>query len=183
MNGRLLKSGLAAIALAALAGSLMAHDDDNDRDHGPRQGREIRGARESRRLSGSAGDIDGGVGRFRAIVDTKANTITWKLTYEGLEGAVSAVTRAFRPAEREWRCQFLPVFQPGERPRGHATLPLKDRRNSRGVITPDLVIGPSGTGIEAGAMAEIVAAIRNGTAYANVHSAKWPGGEIRGQLH
>ena len=32
-------------------------------------------------------------------------------------------------------------------------------------------------------MAEIVAAIRNGTAYANVHSSKWPGGEIRGQLH
>jgi len=52
-----------------------------------------------------------------------------------------------------------------------------------GVITPDLVIGPTATGIEPGAMAEIVAAIRNGTAYANVHSAKWPGGEIRGQLH
>ena len=30
---------------------------------------------------------------------------------------------------------------------------------------------------------EIVAAIRNGTAYANVHSSKWPTGEIRGQLH
>jgi hypothetical protein len=27
-----------------------------------------------------------------------------------------------------------------------------------------------------------VAAIRNGTAYANVHSSKWPTGEIRGQL-
>jgi hypothetical protein len=51
-----------------------------------------------------------------------------------------------------------------------------------GVITPDLVIGPAGTGIEPGAMAEIIAAIKNGTAYANVHSAKWPGGEIRGQL-
>ncbi len=52
-----------------------------------------------------------------------------------------------------------------------------------GVITAEQVIGPAVTGIEAGAMAEIVAAIRNGTAYANVHSSKWPAGEIRGQLH
>ena len=52
-----------------------------------------------------------------------------------------------------------------------------------GVITPDLVIGPAGQGIEAAAFAEIVAAMRDGTAYANVHSTKWPGGEIRGQLH
>jgi hypothetical protein len=52
-----------------------------------------------------------------------------------------------------------------------------------GVITPDLVIGPAGQGIEAAAFAEIAAAMRNGTAYANVHSSKWPGGEIRGQLH
>ena len=30
--------------------------------------------------------------------------------------------------------------------------------------------------------AEVVAAIRNGVAYANVHSGKFAGGEIRGQL-
>jgi len=59
-----------------------------------------------------------------------------------------------------------------------------------GVITAEQVVGPGaappappGQGIEPGALAEIVAAIRNGTAYANVHSSKWPGGEIRGQLH
>jgi hypothetical protein len=61
-----------------------------------------------------------------------------------------------------------------------------------GVITADQVIGPGpvvgpppapGQGIEPGAFAEIAAAIREGVAYANVHSSKWPGGEIRGQLH
>ncbi len=30
---------------------------------------------------------------------------------------------------------------------------------------------------------EALAAIRAGKAYANVHSTKWPGGEIRGQLN
>jgi hypothetical protein len=47
-------------------------------------------------------------------------------------------------------------------------------------------VGPPaapGQGIEPGAFAEIAAAIREGVAYANVHSSKWPGGEIRGQLH
>jgi len=52
-----------------------------------------------------------------------------------------------------------------------------------GVITADHIIGPTGQGIEAAAFPEIVAAMRDGTAYANVHSSKWPGGEIRGQLH
>ena len=49
-------------------------------------------------------------------------------------------------------------------------------------ITAASVIGPDGQGIEPGAFAEAVAAIRNGVAYANVHTTKWPGGEIRGQL-
>ncbi len=45
------------------------------------------------------------------------------------------------------------------------------------------MIGPAGQGIEVGNLAEIVAAMRAGHAYANVHSTKWPGGEIRAQLN
>jgi hypothetical protein len=44
------------------------------------------------------------------------------------------------------------------------------------------VIGPVGQGIEAGAFGELVQAMRAGVTYANVHSSKWPGGEIRAQL-
>jgi len=44
------------------------------------------------------------------------------------------------------------------------------------------VIGPAGQGIAAGEFAELLAAIRAGKTYANVHSAKFPGGEIRAQL-
>ena len=40
----------------------------------------------------------------------------------------------------------------------------------------------AGQGIEAGAFGELVDAIKAGATYANVHSAKWPGGEIRAQL-
>ena len=44
------------------------------------------------------------------------------------------------------------------------------------------VIGPEAQGIEPGAFAELIAAMRAGHTYANVHSSKWPTGEIRTQI-
>jgi hypothetical protein len=44
------------------------------------------------------------------------------------------------------------------------------------------VVGPSGQGIEPGEFDELVAAVRAGRTYANVHSTKYPAGEIRAQL-
>jgi hypothetical protein len=52
-----------------------------------------------------------------------------------------------------------------------------------GTITPADVIGPTGQGIAPGEWDELVAAIRAGVAYANVHSSTWTGGEIRGQIN
>jgi hypothetical protein len=55
-----------------------------------------------------------------------------------------------------------------------------------GVITAADIVGPAAQGINQGeptAFEELVAAIRAGFAYANVHTTRWSGGEIRGQLH
>jgi hypothetical protein len=52
-----------------------------------------------------------------------------------------------------------------------------------GTIVPTDVIGPVGQGIAAGEFDELVAAMRAGRAYANVHSTKFPGGEVRGQIN
>jgi hypothetical protein len=51
-----------------------------------------------------------------------------------------------------------------------------------GVITAENVIGPTGQGIEPGSFQELVAAIRGDRAYVNVHTTRFPGGEIRGHL-
>ena len=52
-----------------------------------------------------------------------------------------------------------------------------------GDITPADVIGPNGQGIEPGSFSEILRAMRAGQAYANIHTTRWPGGEIRGQIN
>jgi hypothetical protein len=188
MNGRLVKSGLAALAFAVLGGSLMAHDDD-DRDRGrDRDGRfvvraDLIGYQEVPALSTVAH------GRFWALIDTKANTITWKLTYDALEGTVAQSHVHFGQSGVNGGISFFLCSNLGNGPAGTLACPAGPAELT-GIITPDLVIGPGaappaapGQGIEPGAFAEIAAAIRNGTAYANVHSSKWPGGEIRGQLH
>jgi hypothetical protein len=179
MKGRLTKSGLAALALATLAGSLMAHDDEDrgrDRDARFVVRADLEGFQEVPAISTVAR------GRFRAFVDARANTITWKLNYDGLEGAVQQSHVHFGQLSVNGGISFFLCSNLGNGPAGTQACP-EGPAELTGVITPELVVGPTGTGIEAGAMAEIIAAIRNGTAYANVHSAKWPGGEIRGQLH
>jgi CHRD domain len=51
-----------------------------------------------------------------------------------------------------------------------------------GTITAGDIIGPAGQGIAAGELSELIAAIKAGAAYANLHTVAFPGGEIRGQL-
>jgi CHRD domain-containing protein len=51
-----------------------------------------------------------------------------------------------------------------------------------GTITPTDVIGPTGQGIAPGEWGELVAAIRAGVAYGNIHTPINPGGEVRGQF-
>ena len=51
-----------------------------------------------------------------------------------------------------------------------------------GTITAANVVGPLGQGVAAGDFAKFVRAIRSGVAYVNAHNARFPGGEMRGQL-
>jgi len=51
-----------------------------------------------------------------------------------------------------------------------------------GTITEANVTGPAGQGINPGDLTSALEAVRDGNAYANMHTMKFPAGEIRGQV-
>jgi hypothetical protein len=182
---RRLKSALAAAVATLCTGSLLAGDRDDDRGRDKARfavRADLVGFQEVPAISTVAR------GRFRAWVDTVANTIHWKLSYDALEGEVSQAHVHFGQMSVNGGISFFLCTNSGNGPMGTQTCPAGPAE-LEGIITPDLVIGPAATatgpgqGIEPGAFDEIAKAIRAGVAYANVHSSKWPAGEIRGQLH
>lgn len=123
-------------------------------------------------------------GNFRAFIDDKAGTITYALRYSGLRGAVAQAhihvgQRSVNGAISVFLCQT----EASPDPTGLA--PRCPRSGTvRGVIqSGNMIDGTVPQGIAPGEFRRLVQAIRAGVAYVNVHSAKFPGGEIRGQLH
>jgi hypothetical protein len=64
---------------------------------------------------------------------------------------------------------------------GKPACPAREGR-VEGVIAAADVVGPAVQGIAAGELSEVIRALRKGYVYANVHTTKYPGGEIRGQI-
>ena len=126
-------------------------------------------------------------GHFKADVDTVAQTITWELSYDGLEGTVTQSHVHFGQPGVSGGISFFLCSNLGNGPAGTQTCPTGPAELS-GVITPELVVGPGaatppvGKGIEPGAFDVIANAILTGYAYAKVHSRMWPGGYIGGKL-
>jgi hypothetical protein len=115
-------------------------------------------------------------GRFEADVNRGAQRIDYELSYSGLEGGVLfAHIHLGRRATTGGVSAFL--CGGGSKPD-----PCPQSGTVEGTIVPDDVIGPTAQGIEPRAFDELVRAMQVGATYANVHSSKWPGGEIRGQL-
>lgn len=130
-----------------------------------------------------------GRGRLRVRIDDDAETITYRLRYSGLdEVAGQIVTQAHihlgQRATNGGVSVFLCAVAPAGPPAPAATPPTctSPSGDIEGVLTPADVIGPAGQGIAAMEFAELVRAIRAGYAYGNVHTTRFPGGEIRGQI-
>jgi hypothetical protein len=130
----------------------------------------------------------GASGRFKATIDAHASVITWELSYAGLEGSVQQAhihlgQRGVNGGITVFLCSNL-----GNGPVGTQPCPASPATIT-GTITPADVSPPipatlaaRNQGLDTGEFAELLRAIRAGVTYANVHSSKFPGGEIRGQL-
>ena len=123
----------------------------------------------------------GAEGRFRARLSRDGSEIEYELSYDGLEGNV---TQAHLHLGQKGVNGAIVVFlctNLGNGPAGTQTCPPAPATVT-GTITAGDVIAAPAQGIAAGDLDEVVAAIRKGLVYANVHSEPFPGGEIRGQL-
>ena len=123
-------------------------------------------------------------GKFSAELNADGTEIAYLLEYENLEGNVTQSHIHLGQLRSNggisiWLCQTA------TNPSPVATTPFCTEPTSgmvQGTITAADVVGPAGQGIAAGEFAEIVALMLKGATYANVHSSKFPGGEIRGQI-
>jgi len=185
MHKRLLKAGLVGTTALLFAGSSIADGDNGNGEHGKSEfevSARLIGYQEVPALSTIAN------GKFTATINTDAGTITWRLRYDALEGTVTQSHVHFGQMGVNGGISFFLCSNLANPPPNTQACPAPPADIS-GVITAAEVIGPGGVapnpvgqGIEPGAIGEIMAAIRAGIAYANVHRSKWPAGEIRGQL-
>jgi CHRD domain len=129
-----------------------------------------------------------GNGSFKAKIDRNGQQISYRLSYAELEGTVTQAhihigQRAVNGKIAAFLCSNLPSPPPGTPACPAAPGTVEGTIEAADVL--DTTTPPpetAGQGIEAGAFGELVDAIRAGVTYANVHTTKWPGGEIRAQL-
>jgi len=124
-------------------------------------------------------------GEFRGAISRNDDAIDYELSYSGLQGTVTQAhihfgQRSVNGSIVVWLCQTATNPSPVG---GTPFCPVSG--TVAGTITAADVIAASTASqrILAGELAEVIAAIRAGAAYVNVHSTPLTtGGEIRGQI-
>jgi hypothetical protein len=128
-------------------------------------------------------------GRFKAKISDDEQSIEYELSFSGLQGVVAQ--SHIHVAQKDvngvivlWLCQGT-----ARAPASVAALTPECPQEGTvtGTLTAANVVQPATPPpppqqILAGELNEVIAAIRAGKAYANVHTNLSPGGEIRGQL-
>jgi len=179
---RLALAGFLFLATVATVSHLTASD-DRDRDRGNRIRTALDGFNEVPVVSTAA------KGRLRAKIADDDQSIDYELSFSGLQGTIAQAH--IHVAQKDvngvivlWLCQGT-----SRAPASVAALtPECPQEGSvSGTLTAANVVQPATPPpppqqILAGELDEVLAAIRAGKAYANVHTNLSPGGEIRGQL-
>jgi hypothetical protein len=170
--------GVALMAVSAVTA------DDSRSPSGNRAFAELKPTEEVPALSSPAR------GRFRATIDPDNQTISYELSYDGLEAAalqahIHVGQRRVNGGISVFLCGNPPAVPAETVPQPPACPPAP--ATVTGVLTAANIIGPTAQGIEptsgtVNEFDELVALLRKELAYVNVHSARFPGGEIRGQV-
>ena len=105
------------------------------------------------------------------------NSITFSLTFSDLSTPLGVSHLHFAPTKVAGGVMIF-LCGGGNQP----VCPAATSGTITGTITEANVTGPAGQGINPGDLTSALEAVRDGNAYANIHTAKFPAGEIRGQV-
>ena len=117
-------------------------------------------------------------GSFRARLNPAGDQLTYELQYSGLEGG--NVLFAHVHIGQMGTSGGVMFFLCGGG--GQAACP-NSPATVTGTVTAANILGPSGQGVAPGEFQEAIDAMRDGAAYANVHTVMYTPGEIRGQIN
>jgi len=172
MNGKLTRMFLAG-SIVALSGSLVHAQDFSARLNGFEE------------IGGLGAGETGAIlsdGKGTLSLDVEKNLITYKLTYSGLTDAQQAHIHFGKlhvaGGIMAWLCQSAAKPSPTT---GTPTCPATSGTVT-GTLTAASVIGPTLQNVMPSDFDAVTDALNSNTAYANVHTAKFPAGEIRGQV-
>lgn len=125
--------------------------------------------------------LTNGSGSFHATIHD-SSSLTYTLQFSGLtthttQAHIHFAERGVNGGVFLFLCSNL-----GNGPAGTPACPDDGTKVTRTVSATDL-LGLPAQNVPAGSFESALRILRSGDAYANVHSTKFPGGEIRGQLH
>jgi hypothetical protein len=130
-----------------------------------------------------------GTGRLKAQISKDERTIFWELSYSGMQATVTQAhihlgQRSVNGGIVLWFCgTTLNVTGVANTPGPAGTqVCTSPSGNFSGKFTDANVQTVATQQIGPNELSEVIAAIRAGKAYANVHTLASPGGEIRGQI-
>lgn len=122
-----------------------------------------------------------GSGSFQLHIDRAASTIHYTLSYADV---TTPVTQAHIHFGKKYTAGGVIAFlcsNQGNPPAGTPACPEQGGTVS-GTITAGQVVGQEAQNIPAGDFDALVSAIVSETTYANVHTTRFPAGELRGQI-
>ena len=125
-------------------------------------------------------------GKFKAELNSAGTLIHYELSYSGLVGTVTQAHIHFGQPSTVggivvWLCETTLAEAPPAVADATPTCPPSG--TVTGTIAPAQVLAQATQGFPAGDLQELVRAIRNNAAYANVHSTTFGPGEIRGHIN
>lgn len=123
-----------------------------------------------------------GNGTFNARISNDGTRIDWELSYSDLEGAVQQAHIHFGQKSVTGPISVFLCTNLGNGPAGTQPCPAPPAKISGTITAVDVTNLANERGISAGELDELIEAIRAGATYVNVHSTRWPGGEIRSQI-